>query len=115
ILFVHGALEHESAALVRAMPELTVQAIRGGRPERIDPEQLAFLDEHPGVRAHAPRIWGYLYVPSLGANVSVIGVGPASLAGVAPILDGAPPAEEGEAVVGDAFARSLGLRPGDSI
>jgi putative ABC transport system permease protein len=32
ILFVHDALEREAASLVRSMPELTVQSIRGGRP-----------------------------------------------------------------------------------
>jgi ABC-type lipoprotein release transport system permease subunit len=117
ILFVHDALEREAASLVRSMPELTVQAIRGGRPERIDPVELEFLDEHPGVRARRPRVWGYLYVPSIGANVSVVAVDPRTpeLAGVTSLLEGAPPRAAGEATVGDAFARSLGLRPGDSI
>src|SRR5690606_2929119 len=76
-----------------------------------------FVREHPGVRETRPRVWGYLYVPSLGANVSVFAVDRAApaLAGVAPLLEGAPPDAPGEAVVGDAFARSLGLRQGDSI
>jgi ABC-type lipoprotein release transport system permease subunit len=117
ILFVHGAIERESAALVRSMPELTVQLLRGGRPERIDPRLLEFLDDHPGARERRPRVWGYLYVPSLGANVSVVAVDPTApeLSNVAPLLRGEPPREVGEAVVGDAFARSLGLRAGDSI
>lgn len=117
ILSLHAALEREAGALADAMPELTVQAMQGGRPATIGAETLEFLAGHPGVRSIRPRVWGYLFVPSLGANLSVFSVAPDApeLAEVATLLEGRAPRSKGEAAVGDTFARSLGLRPGDSI
>lgn len=112
-LLLHDSIRAEYERLIPGMAELSVHQLRGGRPERIAGDALKELESHPGVRSITPRVWGYLYLPPLSANLTVMAKNgdPA----LPTILDGTLPDNEGELTIGDRLAHSLGLRPGDSI
>ena len=114
-LLLHDALRAEYERLIPGMAELSVHQLRGGRPERIEGGALHELEAHPGVRSITPRVWGYLYLPPLSANITVMAMSEAERGAMGSILRGELPSEEGELTLGDRLARSLGLRPGDSI
>lgn len=60
-------------SLVEA-PDLVVQRMEGGRPALIE-ESVArglIAEGTPGVRAVEPRVWGYLFVEAIAANVTIV-------------------------------------------
>ena len=73
VLLATSSLRREAERAREGEPILVVQRLQGGRPALIDPRDLAFLTELPGVRRARPRVWGYVFLPSLRANVTVIG------------------------------------------
>lgn len=103
-LFLTDSLRAEVESAAAGVPDLTVQAMAGGRPALLDAASLEALDaalvSEPGVRSIRPRVWGYLFWPAIEANVVLVGAG------------------EGEADaarVGFALAQRLGLREGDRL
>jgi ABC-type lipoprotein release transport system permease subunit len=120
VLFATSALKGEAERGRGTQPDVVVQKLSGGRPALIDPSTVAFLQELPGVRRAAPRVWGYVFLPSLKANVTVIGrtADGADLAAVAGVLRSGRDARTGErgvAVIGRALAELLHVREGDVI
>jgi ABC-type lipoprotein release transport system permease subunit len=120
VLFATSALKGEAERGRRTQPDVVVQKLSGGRPALIDPSTVAFLQRLPGVRRAAPRVWGYVFLPSLKANVTVIGrtADTADLAAVAGVLRSGRDARAGErgvAVIGRALAELLHVREGDVI
>jgi len=90
----------------------------GGRPGLIDPNAVAFVAKMPGVRRALPRVWGYVFLPSLRANVTVVARRdePIDLGAVAgALMSGrdAGPGERGAAVIGKSLADLLRVRRGD--
>ena len=140
VLFLTDAIRREWSLSLDATPELTVQGIVAGRPALVAEDALDFLHGRPGVRAVTPRTWGYVFLPSVPANVTVIGraadaddhgaadADPHRASGsgkhgagggrhgtLASVLaEGRLPGPR-EAVVGDALRTRLGLRVGDDI
>lgn len=114
VLFVTDSLKHEFELGARALPELTVQRLVAGRPALVPVAAAKAIGRIPAVAAARPRVWGYLFVPSLPGNLTVIaGQGDLRRAiarGRALRVGG-----RGEAVLGEALASFLGLRVGDEI
>ncbi|MCX7808211.1 MAG: hypothetical protein N2515_06355, partial [Deltaproteobacteria bacterium] len=81
-------------------PDLWVIQLQGGRPALIDLRWVNRLEGLLGVRRVRARVWGYLVVPALEANLVVWGEEEMS---------------PEEADVGPGLARHLGLRPGDRL
>ena len=70
------ALTNAAGELLAWAPEITVQKMRAGRQESIPVaygEQVAVM---MGVRSVAPRVWGYYFHETVGANFTVIGLDP---------------------------------------
>jgi len=115
VMLMTSSLRREYELTIEATPDLTVQRMVGGRPALIDAASIDALAARPGVREVRPRVWGYLFVEALGANLTVVGDGadfPAEL------VDGSPAPEPGRVprvVVGEALADALGLRAGDRL
>ncbi len=103
--------EYERGASV--VPDLVVQSIVGGRPGLLPQDALAALRDRPGVRSLTPRVWGYLYLPSVEANVTVVSTR-AGAASDARILHGRLPRAQGELALGRQLADALGMRVGDT-
>ncbi|NOY90831.1 MAG: FtsX-like permease family protein [Deltaproteobacteria bacterium] len=119
VLLLTGALEREFALSVDATPDLVVQRVVGGRPGLIEVDSSSALSELPAVSSVRPRVWGYLFVPSLEANVTIVGATPGELGEALShqIVEGRGPrpGANQECLAGAALAKRLGLRPGDGI
>lgn len=108
------ALVGEYEAGAAAVPDLVVQQIVGGRPALVAPDALVVLSNRPGLVSIEPRVWGYLYLPSIEANVTVIGSRGREVRD-AHILVGRLPRALGEVALGRTLADALGLRVGDTM
>ena len=119
ILFVTESLRAEAVRADAALPDVVVQRLVGGRPTTMSLDDAGKLQGIDSVRAVRPRVWGYLFVPALQGNVTIVGV-PSSQApldvahgSLARGRDLAPGAHE--MVAGARLARDLGLVTGDEL
>jgi len=118
VIFLTDALRAESARAERAMPDVVVQRLIGGRPTVVAVSDVSSLRDIDGVTDVRPRVWGYLFLPALQGNVTIVGV-----RADAPRLDEHRVLGRGrdlspgkhEMLVGDSLAQSLGLREGDTL
>jgi lipoprotein-releasing system permease protein len=113
VVFLTDALRHEARLGIGELPDLMVQRTVAGRPALLDATHVDALAAMRGVSSVTPRVWGYLYVPSLEANLTVVGLSATPDASLA--LEGRLPREDGEVVVGEVLAERLGLRRGDEV
>ncbi len=120
VLFATAALRGEAERARRTQPDIVVQSLTGGRPGLIDPAVISFVTKLPGVRRAEPRVWGYVFIPSLRANITVVGrrsegVDLAAVKGVLRSGRDARPGERGAAVLGKSLADLLHVESGDVI
>jgi ABC-type lipoprotein release transport system permease subunit len=120
VLFATTALRSEAERARATQPDVVVQRMVGGRPGLIDPADLGFVARMPGVRRAEPRVWGYVFLPSLRANVTVVGRREESIdlgAVRGALMSGrdARPGEHGAAVIGKSLADLLHVGEGDVI
>lgn len=113
VTWLADALGAEIARGVAGMPDVTVQGIVAGRPALVAVDALDALRARPGVRAVVPRVWGYLYVPAVSANVVV--VGRTAQDAPARLVRGRFPSRPSECALGRELAHALGVRTGDRI
>jgi ABC-type lipoprotein release transport system permease subunit len=119
VLFLAAALRAEADRARDAIPDIVVQRLVAGRPATIGLAEAAKLTDIPSVRAVRPRVWGYVFVPDLQGNVTVLGVAPdaPTLDGVRGVLAEGRDRKAGahEMVAGAGLAKYLGLRLDDSL
>ncbi|MCA9574702.1 MAG: ABC transporter permease [Myxococcales bacterium] len=128
VVFLTDALRHEARLGVSTLPDLMVQRTVAGRPALVDPSHVEALRAMRGVRRVTPRVWGYLYVPSLEANLTIVALHGDGAAAEAPrarsdgradngdaVVEGRLPTDAEEVTVGATLAERLGLRVGDEV
>lgn len=110
---ISSSLSHLADAMLTKAPEITLQRMVAGRQESIP---LAYIDKLHGIfgiRSIKPRIWGYYFDETSGANFTVEGQADFEPADV-PMLLPAPAAHEEEgiskAVIGEGAQKALDLR-----
>lgn len=119
VLFLTDALRGAADRVRDGAPDLVVQRLAGGRPALIDASLASRLRDLDSVKSVRPRVWGYLFLPAVSANVVVVGVAPdapleSQIAGV--VAQGRALTGPGEAMLGAALARALGgLAVGDQV
>ena len=122
VIFLTESLRAEAERAHAAHPDIVVQKLVGGRPTTIPAAEAAKLTDIPSVRTVTPRVWGYVFLPSLQGNVTIVGTSvtdggapPLSLANgvLAEGHDLTPGAHE--MIAGAELARFLGMRPGDEL
>jgi ABC-type lipoprotein release transport system permease subunit len=119
VLFLASALRGEADRARAAIPDIVVQRLSSGRPATIGLDDAAKLAGIDSVRAVRPRVWGYVFLPDLQGNVTVVSVpkGAPPLGEVRGTLsegrDLVPGAHE--MVVGASLGHFLGLHLGDSL
>jgi ABC-type lipoprotein release transport system permease subunit len=120
VLFLTEALRAEAERAHDANPDIVVQRLVGGRPTTIASSSVDKIRGIPSVRTVTPRVWGYVFLPSLQGNVTIVGTpkdGGSSLstanATLAEGRDLTPGAHE--MIAGVELARFLGMRPGDEL
>ncbi len=74
VLFLSDALRSESDRARAAIPDVVVQRLVGGRPAMMHAGDVDLLTGIPSVRGVRARVWGYLFLPSLQGNVTIVGV-----------------------------------------
>ncbi len=120
VLFLSDALRGEAAGVRGALPDLVVSRLVGGRPALISMQDARKIEGIDSVRQVRPRVWGYVFVPALQANVVVMGSAPgasAPLESVRGTLAGGrdlrPDAHE--MLAGVRVAKFLGVELGDEL
>ncbi|HEY2515949.1 MAG TPA: FtsX-like permease family protein [Polyangiaceae bacterium] len=119
VLFLTSALRAEADHAVAAIPDVVVQRLSAGRPATVALSDGAKLEGIASVRRVRSRVWGYVFLPELQGNATVIGVprGAPALPEVQGLWaegrDRKPGAHE--MVAGANLVRYLGVRVGDSI
>jgi lipoprotein-releasing system permease protein len=69
-----SSLTHTAETMLAETPEIVVQKMSAGRQESIPLAYLDRLDGIFGIRAAVPRIWGYYFDETSGANYTVLAV-----------------------------------------
>ncbi len=120
VLFLTDALHADADRAKDAAPDLVVERIVAGRIATMRASDIEAI-RNPAilsVKSVTPRAWGYLFVPALQGNVTVVGV---------PAMDEEPldhrTIDEGrdlrpgahEMVMGKTLARALGVIVGDDL
>lgn len=104
------ALTTVAGESLAAAPEITIQKMRAGRQESIPVAYQAKLGAIFGIETITPRVWGYYFNETKGANYTIVGLDPLSMPLgdqlVQAIADGSLPKEH-EAVLGQGVQASL--------
>jgi ABC-type lipoprotein release transport system permease subunit len=119
VLFLTDALRGEADRARLATPDVVVQRVVAGRPATVRLGDAHKLEDIPSVPRVRARVWGYLFLPILQGNVTVIGVAddaPALTATSGALAAGRDLAHGAhEMIAGDALAKALALRVGDGL
>lgn len=117
VLSLTDALRAEAGRSRAASPDLVVQRMLGGRPALIDEATSASIQKLPGVASVVPRVWGYLFLPAIQGNVTVMGQAESSEFPIGALLAGRglTKGERGACVLGRELAAALGVQAGDKL
>ena len=119
VLFLTESLRGEAERAHAAHPDIVVQKLVGGRPTMIPASERAKIADIPSVREVTPRVWGYIFLPALQGNVTVVGtprgVPPLSVANGALHSGRDLVPGEHEMIAGVDLAHFLGMLPGDEL
>ena len=119
VLFVTESLRAEAERAHAAHPDAVVQRLVGGRPSTIGVEARRAVEEIPSVRKVTPRVWGYVFLPALQGNVTIVGTPPGapSISVANGVLEKGRDVTPGahEMIAGVELAHFLGMIPGDEL
>lgn len=108
-----SSLEAATEQLLKTVPDITVQRLAGGRQVGMDAGVIGELEHVYGVREVRPRVWGYYFDETYGANYTVIGdpnflgdAGPSDVSGTD--VDSTTP-RQSTASIGSAVVRNMEL------
>ena len=73
------ALTNAAGDILAFAPEITIQKMKAGRQESIPIAYQEKLGSLFGVRAITPRVWGYYFNETSGANYTILGLDPHSM------------------------------------
>jgi ABC-type lipoprotein release transport system permease subunit len=71
-LFLTEAMKREASLILKGAPEMVVQRLLGGRYDPIPVDYIEKISNIRGVISAGPRLWGYYYDPSVGANYTLM-------------------------------------------
>jgi len=111
--FLSASLTATAESLLTEAPEIVVQKMSAGRQEAVPLAYLERLPTIPGIRVAVPRIWGYYFDETSGANYMVLAVDPGRMPRGDQLFKGIdgrlPEAGKGEGVLGPGGVRNLKL------
>ncbi len=119
VLFLTESLRAEAARARAAQSDVVVQKLVGGRPTTIPAAERTKLEDIPSVRRVEPRVWGYIFLPALQANVTIVSspkTAPAITVANGVLYSGRDlvPGQH-EMIAGVELAHFLGMLPGDEL
>lgn len=71
-LFFTQAMKREASLILKDAPEMVVQRLMGGRYDPIPVDYAEKISNIRGVISAGPRLWGYYFDPSVGANYTLM-------------------------------------------
>ena len=74
VLLTANALQSELSLTLKALPDITVQKLQGGRQGLIESDRVYALESIPGVTWARERVWGYYYFQNAGVNFTLVGL-----------------------------------------
>lgn len=107
-----SSLTETAIRFLDTAPEITIQKMTAGRQESIPLSYIEKLKPVFGIRKIVPRIWGYHFDESNGANYTILAVDAMSLpegSKVGLVVDTGMLPAQGEAVVGRGVAQAMQL------
>lgn len=119
VLFITESLRQEAERAHAAHPDIVVQRLVGGRPTTIPSSDRDVIKDIASVHDVTPRVWGYIFLPALQGNVTIVSSPPSAPAisvanGVLASGRDLKPNEH-EMIAGVELAHFLGLIPGDEL
>ncbi len=122
VMFAGDAMTEEALRAKDALPDLVVQRLSGGRPRAMPSRWPPELSTIPSVKNVVGRVWGYVFLPEMDANVTVVGVPSGSDALARLSVQGGMLSEGSvftpghhEMIAGETLARALGLHLHDAL
>jgi ABC-type lipoprotein release transport system permease subunit len=94
VMFFTYSIKQEATKLLRDAPEMVVQRLVMGRHDLIPASYMDEIKKIWGVQSVKPRLWGYYYDPTNGANYTLM-------------VTQDNPVDPGKIVVGNGVARNL--------
>jgi ABC-type lipoprotein release transport system permease subunit len=73
------ALTDAAGKMLVMAPEITIQKMKAGRQESIPVDYLKRIGTIFGIKTITPRIWGYYFNETKGANYTVLGLDPSAM------------------------------------
>ncbi|MBE0583828.1 MAG: FtsX-like permease family protein [Desulfofustis sp.] len=70
---VVGSLEQSAGRILESVPDITVQQLSGGRQTALRRDDVGAVADIFGISQVLPRVWGYYFDETNGANYTVIG------------------------------------------
>ncbi len=119
VVFMTESLRAEAERAHAAHPDAVVQRLVGGRPTVIAEREAQAIADIPSVRSVVPRVWGYVFLPALQGNVTIVGTanGASSLSVATGTLAEGRDVARGahEMIAGQELAKFLGMMVGDEL
>ncbi len=113
-LALASSLRAQAAIAKEIFPDLVVQQLAGGRPTLLKETLAVTLRQEPGALEVTPRVWGYLFLPAIQANITLLSAElPLDPRWLEPPSSTPVTLAPEECVLGEGLARALGVRPGD--
>jgi ABC-type lipoprotein release transport system permease subunit len=111
--FMSASLTRTAEKLLVTVPDITVQQLSAGRQVALSSKSMGELDTIFGISSVQPRIWGYYFDESNGANYTVIGSNASAVDSLlnSLLVSGRypKPGEQGAVVLGKTVVNNLGL------
>ncbi|MDY0117437.1 MAG: FtsX-like permease family protein [Sulfurimonadaceae bacterium] len=73
-LFIASSIKSELETTLSALPDITIQQLRGGRHVDIDTHAIDKILTIHGVSDAVARVWGYYYFANAGVTFSLVGI-----------------------------------------
>ena len=71
---INRGLQESSARLLRSVPDITVQQLSAGRQVGLNISWQRQIEKIWGIDVVSPRVWGYYFDETMGANYTVVGL-----------------------------------------
>ncbi len=111
--FLSSSLTKTAESLLQTVPDIIVQQLSAGRQVPLLTKSQQQLDDIFGIKSIRPRIWGYYFDESNGANYTVIGINLEKQEGKLPKIfhrgNSGVGNNPGDVVLGQEVVKGLGL------
>ncbi len=102
VMFFTHSLKKEASVVLQEAPEIMVQRLVAGRQDNIPVSYIDSIQRIKGVQSVKPRLWGYYYDATTGANYTLM-------------VNEDLKDKAGSVIIGNGVARNLGVNKNEAI